>query len=185
MNRVTSLLAGSAAAAALLLGVAGPASASYPPQPTATIDIQGTLGAPAAGANVVFAIDEFYCPTPGTYTTDIDGNEVDASTTPTGAFEIEYSMPDLTAGTHAITFTCGTAAPISGSFTIDAAGNFTSITDSAGTESIAVSGGGGATLPETGSDSTSSTLQLAALAMVAGAGMLGLAAVRRRSNVAA
>jgi hypothetical protein len=53
-----------------------------------------------------------------------------------------------------------------------------SVTDSGGTT-------GGGEIPDAGSNTTGTTLQIAAIALAAGLGMLGLAAIRRRSTSAA
>lgn len=176
MTRFKTLLTSGAAAAALVLGSAGAASAVYPPAGGGTIDIQGTVGSPAAGASVVVTVEDGFCPVPGTWTLTITPGdiELDKGETPAGDITVTAQLPQLGAGTYTVTFTCNPS--LTATFTVDADGNFVSITDSGG------STGGGGGIVDTGSNTTGTTLQIAAIALAAGLGMLGLAAIRRRTK---
>jgi hypothetical protein len=178
MTRFKTLLTSSVAAAALVLGTAG-AAAAYPPSGSGTIDIQGTVGSPAAGTSVVISVEDGFCPVPGTWSLTVTPGDIslDGGDTPAGDINITAQLPELGAGTYTVTFTCNPS--LTATITIDADGNIVSISDSGG------STGGGGEIPDTGSNTTGTTLQIAAIALAAGLGMLGLAAIRRRSNSAA
>jgi hypothetical protein len=178
MTRVKTLITSGLAATALVLGTAG-AAAAYPPSGSGTIDIQAEVGSPAAGATVVVSIEEGFCPVPGTWTLTLTPGDVSLGSgdTPAGAADVPAEIPaGLAAGTYTITFSCNPT--LTASFTIDASGNIVSVTDSGGTT-------GGGEIPDAGSNTTGTTLQIAAIALAAGLGMLGLAAIRRRSTSAA
>jgi hypothetical protein len=178
MTRFKTLLTSSVAAAALVLGTAG-AAAAYPPSGSGTIDIQGTVGSPAAGTSVVVSVEDGFCPVPGTWSLTVTPGDIslDGGDTPAGDINITAQLPELGAGTYTVTFTCNPS--LTATITIDADGNIVSISDSGG------STGGGGEIPDAGSNTTGTTLQIAAIALAAGLGMLGLAAIRRRSNTAA
>jgi hypothetical protein len=180
MTRTKTIVATLAASLAVLLGTVGPASAAYPPSGSGTIDIQAEVGSPAAGATVVVSIEEGFCPVPGTWTLTLTPGDVSLGSgdTPAGDADVPAQIPaGLAAGTYTITFSCNPT--LTASFTVDADGNIVSVTDSGGTT------GGGGSIVDTGSNTTGTTLQIAAIALAAGLGMLGLAAIRRRSNTAA
>lgn len=181
MTRFKVLLAGAAASAALVLGSAGGAAAVYPPSPSATIDVEATVGDSAEGATIAIAAADGFCPVPGTWTFILNPGNIPllaGGATPSGAISLSAPLPALAAGTYTATFSCNPS--LTATFTIAADGTFASITDSGGT-----TGGGGGGLPSTGSDATSTTLQIGAIALAAGLGMLGLAAIRRRSSATA
>lgn len=199
MARLKTLLAGTAAAAALVLGSAGSAAA-YPPAGSGVLDIQADVGDPSEGALVLVSITDNFCAVPGSWTlTLLPDTPLSSGDTPDGNFFADGTLPALPAGTYTVQFVCSPVATdglsalvvtgeqtLTGTFTVDADGNFSRISDSLGTVPAGGGGGGGgATLPDTGSDSTSTTLQMGALVVAAGLGMLGLAAIRRRSTTGA
>ncbi len=181
MTRSKTIIATLAASLAVLLGTVGPASAVYPPNPTGgTIDIQASVGDTVSGATIQIEAADGFCPVPGTWSFTLNPGGIallDGGATPAGAISLAAPLPALEAGTYTATFTCNPT--LTATFTVDADGKFVSITDSGGTT------GGGGSIVDTGSNTTGTTLQIAAIALAAGLGMLGLAAIRRRSNTAA
>lgn len=179
MTRTKTLFAALLASLAVLLGSAGLAGA-YPPAASGTIDIQAAVGDSVEGATVSVEAEDGFCPVPGTWTFILNPGNIAllaGGATPAGAISLSAPLPALEPGTYTATFSCGPT--LTATFTVAADGTFAAITDSGGS-----TGGGGGIVP-TGSSTAGTTLQIAAIALAAGLGMLGLAAIRRRSNTAA
>lgn len=144
------------AAVAASFGIASPAFA-YPP---GTTQLEVSSEAPAPGSSITLTTDGFCGGSTVTFTAAPGGVLGTAVADGSGLASLTVAAPS-TPGTYVIT---ATASGCPGYYA---------------TVEITVSGGGGG-LPSTGSDS-SPTLTLALIAVLAGAALVGVGAMRRRT----
>jgi len=179
----TALLAGCLLAAfAFMAGTAGFAGAVYPPAPSpglGPVTISGGDGDAAAGQEVTTCGAAGAADAGAAFTLVVGSTTIASGTADgDGSYCATGTIPSgLPAGTYVVTFsTTKNGAPVeaTSSFSVKADGTF----------GVDVTPGPGAGLPRTGSN-TAGLVRTAAVLMAAGAGMLVVLAVRRRSDASA
>ncbi len=172
MKRIGLILGAVVAAVSMAAGASS--VSAYPPGTEATVTVSDSTLAPGASFTATFT----GCQLGETVNFTLDGTTVQAACN--GAAGARRLPSATGAATATATLTAPTAP---GTYELVAVG-LTSGADASTTIVVAAAAGGGQ-IPETGSDSSIPAAQIAGGLVVVGAGLAGVAGIRRRKATAA